>query len=112
LGLLRESSRQEYAEADKDFALYLYFKLKVIQRQDWDEERFLENLPEVRKAVEEQKYVDGLQYFVEQGFAGNATGAWVPEKLRCQSKRGQHHIISLVRPYFLRPRDKINIMTN
>jgi hypothetical protein len=79
LGPLRESSRQEYAEADKDFALYLYFKLKVIQRQDWDEERFLENLPEVRKAVEEQKYVDGLQYFVEQGFAGNATGAWVPE---------------------------------
>ena len=79
LGYLPESSEQEHAEADQDYGLYLYFKLKIAQRQDWDEERFLTSAPEVKKAIEKHQYVDGLQYFVEQGFAGNATGAWVPE---------------------------------
>jgi len=79
LGSLLESSRQEYAEAEQDYGVYLYFKLKVAQRQEWDEEGFLGKYPEVKKALDERLYVDGLQYFVEKGFAENSTGAWIPE---------------------------------
>jgi hypothetical protein len=35
-------------------SLYLYFKLKVAQRQDWDEEGFWGKHPEMRKVIEEQ----------------------------------------------------------
>jgi rhamnogalacturonyl hydrolase YesR len=79
LGSLPESTRQEYAEAAQDYDLYLYLKLKVAQRKDWDEEGYLNSLPEARKATGEQKYVDGLQHFINEGFAKNASSAWVTE---------------------------------
>jgi len=102
LGSLPESSRQEYAEARQDFSLYLYFKLKVARRQDWDEEGFLEKYREVKKAVEEQQYVDGLQYFVEKGFAEKSIGAWIPENRNASPSIHIHHkVISHVRPRLL-----------
>ena len=78
----------------------------VAQRQEWDEEGFLRKYPEVKEALDERLYVDGLQYFVEKGFAGNFTGAWVPENhdvsptILSNDEQEQKYIrFPLVRPY-------------
>jgi len=36
----------------------------------------------VREAIEEQEYVDGLQHFVQKGFAQYGSGVWLPENLK------------------------------
>jgi len=78
LGTLPESTKEEYAEAEQDYELYLYLKLKIAQGQDWDEEGYLKSIPEVRKAIEEQEYVDGLQHLFKKALRNTAAAFGFP----------------------------------
>ena len=81
LGALPELTKKTFTDSpEKNYALYLYSKLKVAQRQEWDEDGYLSNVPEAETAIKEQKYVDGLQHFFDEGLAAaESRGAWTPE---------------------------------
>jgi hypothetical protein len=58
------------------YPLYLYFKLKVAQGMEWDEERYLAEHPEVGERIKARQVIDGLQHFMEKGFAAGWEGTF------------------------------------
>ena len=81
LGALPEFTKQDFPESpEAQYALYLYCKLKVTQRQEWDEEGYLLGTPEAAQAVKGNSSVDGLQHFFHEGFLAGARGAWMTER--------------------------------
>jgi hypothetical protein len=66
----------EFRRTFSDYHLYAFFKLRVAMRDEWDEEAFLEQKTDVRKAVKNGTYADGLQYFIEEGFKRGMESCW------------------------------------
>ena len=81
LGALPEFTKQDFTDSpEANYPLYLYCKLKVAQRQEWDEDGYLTNTPEAKTAVQAEKYVDGLQHFFDKGFSEAGRGTWIPQR--------------------------------
>lgn len=51
-----------------DYPLYLFAKLRVANREEWDEEAYLKAHPDAKKAVQDGKYQDGIHHFFVEGF--------------------------------------------
>ena len=82
LGALPDFIKTEFTDSpETNYPLYLYCKLKVAQRQEWDEHGYFTNIPEVKKAVQEGMYVDGLQHFFNKGFSEAGRGVWKPQRI-------------------------------
>jgi len=65
----------------KDYALYSFFKWAVSQNMEWDEEAYLALYPQLVETIEASSktqfpYIDGLHYFVRQGFWDSHTSCW------------------------------------
>jgi hypothetical protein len=57
--------------------LYLFFRLRVAMRDEWDEVAYLKEYPTIAAAVEAGTWADGLQHFLEEGFMSGAKSCWV-----------------------------------
>ncbi|WIA43722.1 hypothetical protein OEZ86_010148 [Tetradesmus obliquus] len=71
-----------------DYHLYLFFKLRVAHKDEWDEAKYLEHNPAVAAHVVEGRYVDGLHHFMVEGFAkGNVLCWWRQQELPASSSQ-------------------------
>uniref|UniRef100_A0A383VMK3 Uncharacterized protein n=1 Tax=Tetradesmus obliquus TaxID=3088 RepID=A0A383VMK3_TETOB len=59
-----------------DYQLYLFFKLRVANMDEWDEARYFEHNPEAAALVAKRHYVDGLHHFMVEGFEKGAVSCW------------------------------------
>lgn len=60
----------------KDYAVYMFFKLRTDRREEWDEEAYLRLNPGVEEAIKQGHFVDGLQHFMVKGFQQRAITCW------------------------------------
>ncbi len=59
-----------------DYALYMFFKLRVERQQEWDEQAYLARHPKVAQMINNGTVVDGLQHFMNTGFAAGVASCW------------------------------------
>ena len=61
----------------ENYELYMFFKVRVALRDEWDEEGYLKLHSDVRDGLGRNQWVDGLQQFMEEGFKGQRQSCWV-----------------------------------
>lgn len=66
-----------WGKLEKGYELYIFFKLRVAMRDEWDEEAYLREHGDVAQAVKDRQWVDGLQHFMEDGFQQGRRSCWV-----------------------------------
>lgn len=60
-----------------NYNMYIFFKLRVAMRDEWDEEAYLHMYADVADAIERREWIDGLQHFLEDGFRDNRRSCWL-----------------------------------
>jgi hypothetical protein len=97
LGPLPEFEAEDFKddpnlEKGGGYPLYLYFRSKVAQGMEWDEERYLAEHPEVGERIKDRRIIDGLQHFMEEGFVAGWKGTFfvtgAGEKKEKRDRRG------------------------
>ncbi len=76
-GGIQLAPNPEFRSKFSDYPLYAFFKLRVALGDEWDEDAFLADRAEIREAVKNGTYADGLQYFIEEGFKRNEESCWI-----------------------------------
>jgi hypothetical protein len=59
------------------YDLYIFFKLRVAMRDEWDEEGYLRENQDVEGWVANGWWQDGLQQFLTEGFESGRKSCWV-----------------------------------
>jgi hypothetical protein len=54
----------------------MHVQVRVAYRSEWDEMAYLSQHPEVRTAIQENKFFDGLHHFIVEGFVQGLGGCW------------------------------------
>ena len=70
----------------EQYDLYLFFKMRVLQKDEWLDEDYLARHPDVGKLVKEGKHCDGMQHFVSKGFWEGRETCWNRNATREQGK--------------------------
>jgi len=78
LGPLPELGEHFFLKAEEDCALYRFIKARVAQGVEWDEARYLQQHPELKREEKQgrhektEEFVDGLHHFLGQRFLQGA----------------------------------------
>lgn len=75
-----QMKRDVFGSDKRGYEMYLFFKDRVKDGDEWDEDAYLLQNATVAEEIAKGNYVDGLQHYYDQGFIGLTEGPWPFQK--------------------------------